>query len=212
LKTIKSINALIVFLLFSVGAFSWNSDTTIYGDSIIKPQTQNPVNTKGFVVFNKANFSVVKATFIVKGMQIVAVLEPKKVTAETAPHKNTISICRKPIKVEANAYAKYAKTKVKTPTVAKHQTNLRSLQVENTGFATLFDSFNDKISLNYKTEPFKKSISEKNNPLTLAVLFSIHKGKIFKLKCSKSINPFVTATFFYGSSAFANRPPPAGTC
>ena len=205
-------SALIIFLLFSVGAFSWNTDTTIYGDSIIKPQTQNPVNTKGFVVFNKANFSVVKATFIVKGMQIVAVLEPNKKTAEITPLKKTNSICRKPIKVETNAYAKYAKSKSKTPSVAKHQTNLRSLQVENTGFATLFDSYNEKINLNYKTEPFKKSISEKNNPLTLAVLFSINKGKIFKLKCSKSNNPFVTATFFYGSSAFANRPPPAGTC
>jgi hypothetical protein len=205
-------SALIVFLLFSVGAFSWNIDTPICNDSIIKPRTQNQDNTKGFVVFNKANFSVVKATFIVKGMQIVAVLEPNKKTAEIAPIKNTNSICRKPIKAEANAYANYAKSKAKTPSVAKHQTNLRSLQVENTGFATLFDSYNDKISLNYKTEPFKKSSFEKNNPLTLAVLFSIHKGKIFKLKCLKSNNPFVTATFFYGSSAFANRPPPVGTC
>lgn len=212
MNTIKSNSALIVFLLFSVGAFSWNIDTPICNDSIIKPRTQNQDNTKGFVVFNKANFSVVKATFIVKGMQIVAVLEPNKKTAEIAPIKNTNSICRKPIKAEANAYANYAKSKAKTPSVAKHQTNLRSLQVENTGFATLFDSYNDKISLNYKTEPFKKSSFEKNNPLTLAVLFSIHKGKIFKLKCLKSNNPFVTATFFYGSSAFANRPPPAGTC
>lgn len=212
MNTIKSNSALIVFLLFSVGAFSWNTDTTICSDSIIKPQTQNPANTKGFVVFNKANFSVVKATFIVKGMQIVAVLEPNKKTAAIAPLKNTNSICRKPIKVEINAYAKYAKSKTKTPSVAKHQTNLRSLQIENTSFATFFDSYNDRISLNYKTEPFKKSISEKNNPSTLAVLFSINKGKIFKLKCSKSNNPFVTATFFYGSSAFANRPPPAGTC
>ncbi len=212
MNTNKSNSALIIFLLFSVGVFSWNTDTSICNDSIIKPRTKNQENIKGFVVFNKANFSVVKATFIVKGMQIVAVLEPNKKAAEIAPLKNTNSICRKPIKVEANAFAKYAKSKAKTPSVAKHQTNLRSLQVENTGFATLFDSYNDKISLNYKTEPFKKSSFEKNNPLTLAVLFSINKGKIVKLNCLKSNNPFVTATFFYGSSAFANRPPPAGTC
>ena len=205
-------SALIVFLLFSVGAFSWNTDTSICCDSIIKPQTKNQENIKGFVVFNKANFSVVKTTFIVKGMQIVAVLEPNKKTAEITPLKNTISICRKPIKVEINAYAKYAKCKTKTPSVAKHQTNLKSLQIENTGFATLFDYFNDKINLNYKTEHFKKSIYEKNKPLAFVTLFSTNKGKIFKLKCLKSNNPFVTATFFYGSSAFANRPPPAGTC
>ena len=212
MNTIKSNSALIVFLLYSVGAFSWNTDTAICSDSIIKCQTQEQVNTKGFVVFNKANFSVVKATFIVKGMQIVAVLEPNKETAEITPLKNTNSICRKPTKVDTNTYAKYAKSKVITPTVAKHQTNLRSLQVENTGFVKLFDSYNDKISLNFKTEQFKKIISEKNNTLTLAILFSINKGKIFELKCSKSNNPFVTATFFYGSSAFANRPPPVAAC
>lgn len=205
-------SVLILFLLFSVGVFSWNTDTKICSDTIIKCQTQNTINTKGFVVFNKANFSVVKATFIVKGMQIVAVLEPTKVTVESVPHKITSSICHKPIKVESNDYAKYAKSKVKTPTVAKHQTSLRSLQVENTGFVTLFDSNNDKISLNYKTEQFKKSSIEKNNFLTLVLLFSVNKGKILKLKCSNCNNPFVTATFFYGSSAFANRPPPVGTC
>ena len=208
--TTKSNTALLLLLLFSAVAFSWNKDTACT-DTIKNNTAPADTNLKGFVVFNKANFSVKKETFIVKGMQIVAVLEPKPENTDATPLQNTKSICHKTIKA-SNAYAKYVQTKAKTPTAAKHQTLLTSLQPEHTTYTVLFDSNTDKISLNFKTNSPKITVPQKIKSQTLALLFANNEGKTIPKNFTKIFKLFVKPTFYYGSSAFANRPPPGTPC
>ena len=190
-------------------AFSWNKDTAC--TDTIKNNTASEPNLKGFVVFNKANFSVIRETFIVKGMQIVAVLEPKLKNTQPAPLQNANSICHKTIKA-SNAYAIYVQTKAKTPTAAKHQTLVTSLQPEHSSYTVFFDSNTDKISLNFKTNSTKISVPQKTKSQKLALFFAANEGKTIPKNATKIFKMFVKPTFSYGSSAFANRPPPAIFC
>ena len=144
-------------------------------------------------------------------MQIVAVLEPKPENTDATPQQNTKSICHKKIKT-SNAYAKYVQTKAKTPTAAKHQTLLTSLQPEHTTYTVLFDSNTDKISLNFKTNSPKITVPQKIKSQTLALLFANNEGKTIPKNFTKIFKLFVKPTFYYGSSAFANRPPPGTSC
>lgn len=207
----KSNSALLLLLLFSAVAFSWNKNTAC-NDTIKNNTTPADANLKGFVVFNKANISTVRSSVVVKGLQIVLVLEPESTNTEIATIKIKTSVCKITKKVATNTYAKYAKSKTISPVITTHKTLLKSLQHDNTGIVPFYDFFNDKINMGFKTSISKKGIADKCRFGALSPFYTRSDTITVASHCSKLSNPFVTAAYFYGSSAFANRPPPGSSC
>ena len=204
--TTKSKTALLALLFFFVVAFSWNNYkacTDIIKNNIAPPD----VNLKGFAIFNKTNFSVKKENFIVKGIQIVAVLKPNFVNTGATPPQITKSICFK-TKKAFNALYKYIQTKAKTPTAALHKTQVTCLKNEHRSYTVLFDSNIHKISLNFKTNSYKIALLQNIKSKTLTKRFASNIWKKIPENSTKIFKLLMKPILYYGSSGFANRPRP----
>ena len=210
MSTTKSKTALFALLFLSGAASSWNNYKACI-DTIKKNTAQPDANQKGFVIINKANFSVKKENFIVKGLQIIAVLKSNLENTKASPLQITKFICYKTTKA-LNPIYKYVQTKAKTPTVAIHKKQVTCMKIEHSSYTVLFDSNTYKISLNFKTNSYKTAVLQNIKSQTLALSFNTNIWKTIMKNSTEIFKLFVKPISYYVSSAFANRPPPETSC
>lgn len=196
-------------LLLSATSLALPSDTE-YNDTINRNQTKEETNLQGFVIFNKANFYSVKESLILKEMQVVLVLEPT-VQKYTSP-QITFSIAELQETKNALKFKKYKLIKLKTPIAALQQAVFSSLQPQHSGFSFLFNSNPDKVCLNTKNNSPENSVTTTTYIKSTSIAFAKKNTLLKARKISKIFKLYVKPSYFYGRSAFANRPPPAHYC